>query len=112
MTPCDYARDRHRQFVLWRNLWTILLFVFGTAVVIFLVISILFFLNSENLKGALSTLGTIVTGAAIKWVKDRRDEALAEEKAAYADVVAQCSAADAQAVVTKAAKLRLFGLVR
>lgn len=111
-TQCEYARDRHRQFVLWRNLWTILLFVFGTTIIIFLSIAILFFLNSEALKASLSTLGTIVSGVAVKWVKDRRDEAMAEEKSAYDDVVTRCTPDVVKALTVDAAKLKLFGLVR
>lgn len=91
LTPCEYARARHHQLALWRNLWTILLFLFGAAVVTFLVLSVLFFLKQEWLPAALATLGTIAEGLAIRWVADRRGEAVREEESAYEDVVGKCT---------------------
>jgi len=75
---------------MWRNLWTILLFAFGAAVVVFLVLAVLFFLRQDWLPGAITTLMTIVEGAGIKWVADRRAEAVKEEEAAYKDVEEKC----------------------
>ena len=90
VTPCEYARDRHRNLVTWRNLWTILLFAFGAAVVIFLVLAVIFFLRQDWLVGALTTLGTIVEGAGIAWVSKRRIDAVKEEEKAYKDVGEKC----------------------
>ena len=89
-TPCDYARARHRNLVIWRNLWTVLLFIFGIAVVLFLVLAILYFLRQDWLLAALTTVGTIVEGVGIKWVAERRTEAVAEEERAYEDVEEKC----------------------
>ena len=94
VTPCEYARERHRNMTMWLNLWTLLLFVFGVAVVAFLVTAILFFLRESWLPAALSTLGTIVGGVSIKWVVNRRNEALEEEKGAYREVVTRCAEED------------------
>lgn len=91
-TPCEYAIERHQNLLRWRNLWTILLFVFGTAVIIFLVIAIFFYLREAFLPGAISTLGTIVSGVSVKWVLDRRNDAKAEEEAGYQDVKTVCTA--------------------
>jgi hypothetical protein len=93
--PCEYARERHRNIARWRNLWTILLFIFGSAVVLFLTVAVLAFWKQAILAGALSTLSTIVGGVAIKWVKDRRTDAVTEEQAAYEDVVARCGPSEA-----------------
>ncbi len=90
VTPCQYAMDRHRNLVLWRNLWTILLFGFGTAVVFFLIMAILWFIRESWLPAAVSMVGTIVSGAGIKWVVERRTEAVGEEKEAYKDVQDAC----------------------
>ncbi len=90
MTPCEYARDRHRNTLMWRNLWTILLFAFGTAVIAFAVLAIVLFLREEWLAGAIMALGTLAQGAAIKWVVDRRADAVREEELAYQDVAAKC----------------------
>ncbi len=89
-SPCQYARDRHRSLALWRNLWTILLFGFGAAIVVFLVVSITFFIQKSFLPGALTMLGTIVQGAGISWVAARRADAVKEEVEAYAGVEKHC----------------------
>jgi hypothetical protein len=96
MTPCDYARDRHRDMARWRNLWTILQFVFGSAVTLLLSVAVLFFLKSAWLPAALSVLATVVGSVGIKWVTDRRAEAVKEEEAAYAEVKAACTEPQAQ----------------
>lgn len=95
ISPCEYARERHRNIARWRNLWTILLFLFGSAVVLFLTVAVLAFWKQAVLAGALSTLSTIVGGVAIKWVVSRRMDAVREEEAAYTDVVARCSQSEA-----------------
>ncbi len=90
VTRCTYAQERHRNMAMWRNLWTILLFAFGAAVVVFLVLAVLFLLRQDWLPGALTTLGTIVEGAGMKWIADRRADAVKEEEAAYQDVADKC----------------------
>jgi hypothetical protein len=110
MNPCDYARERHQNLVKWRNLWSILVFAFGSAVVLFLIAAVLFLIRSSFLPGALSTLGTIVGGVGIRWVVERRGDAVKEEEAAYQDVVKICSTASAK---DEADKFRArFTLVR
>jgi len=89
-TPCEYARERHQSIAHWRNLWSILLFVFGTAVVVFLVMAVFLFLKEVWLPGALSTLSTLSNGLAMKWVLARRNESVKEEEAAYREVVERC----------------------
>jgi len=82
---------------MWRNLWTILLFAFGASVVVFLVLAIVFFIRQDWLPATLTTLGTIVQGTGIRWIVDRRAEAVKEEEEAYNDVKKECgdtSAAD------------------
>jgi|SRR5713226_7010609 len=110
MTPCEYARERHRTIAMWRNLWTILLFAFGASVVVFLVLSVVFFLRQDWLPGALTTLGTIVEGAGIKWVANRRAEAVKEEEEAYKDVAEKCK--DTSAADRIRSKQALFGRFR
>lgn len=91
VTPCEYARERHRNLSIWRNLWTILLYAFGIAVVMFLLLAVVFFLQEAWLPAALTALGSIAEGLGIKWVADRRAEAVREEELAYLDVVDKCS---------------------
>jgi hypothetical protein len=90
ITPCEYARERHQNMVRWLNLWTILLFAFATALIIFSILAISLYIGATWLPGALSTLGTIVSGVSIQWVVKRRTVAKNEEEKAYKDVVEQC----------------------
>src|SRR5580698_6622363 len=90
MTPCEYARERHRDIARWRNLWTILVFAFGSSVIIFLILAIFLFLQTSWLPGALSSLGTIVTGVSSSWVLKRRAESVEEENAAFDLVTKIC----------------------
>jgi len=117
VSPCEYAIERHRNIAKWRNLWTILLFIFGCTVVIFLVAAILLFIRQDWLPGALSTLGTIVNGVGIKWIYERRMEAVKEEEEAYKDVEEKCAKGISPGKVTQqlreaASKQLLFGKFR
>lgn len=98
LTPCAYARERHLGLLRWRNLWTILLFVFGSSVVVFLSATALFFLGDKATEAALATLSTLVNGVAIKWILDRRTDAKSEEEEAYQDVQKLCAATSAEMV--------------
>jgi MFS superfamily sulfate permease-like transporter len=110
---CQLALERYRNFARWRNLWTILLFVLGASVVLSLLAAIFLFIRAEWLPVALSTLGTIVTGLAAKWVMDRRVEAVREEQVAYEDAQKSCSNGEpAQARSQVDNQLKLFGSVR
>jgi len=93
-TPCDIAKGRYSKILMWRNLWTLLLFIFGTAVVLFLVASVVLFIRDSWLPAALTTLGTIVNGAGISWISKQRQTAVTEEKEAFTDVVTQCGGPD------------------
>lgn len=110
MTPCEYARDRHRNILMWRNLWTILVFAFGTAVIVFAVVAIALFIRQEWLAAAILALGTLAQGAAIKWVVDRRADAVREEELAYQDVAAKCQ--DTKPADDLRASQTLFGNIR
>jgi len=106
LTPCEYARNRHHNTVMWLNLWTGLVFFFGSVLVLVLVVVIVFFLRSSWVPGAISTLATIVDGVAIKWVYSRRQESLQEEKDAFGEVTKACTAPQEQQVQQAAADLR------
>jgi uncharacterized membrane protein YcjF (UPF0283 family) len=110
VTPCEYARERHRNILMWRNLWTILLFAFGTAVILFAVLAIALFIREEWLAGSIMALGTLAQGAAIKWVVDRRVEAVQEEEIAYQDVAAKCQ--DTEATDRLRTSKNLIGSIR
>jgi hypothetical protein len=74
--------NRYRNALIWRNLWSILLFIFGTSVIVFFVAAILFLIKQDWVPGALTVIGTIAQGAALKWVVDRRTDSVTEEKEA------------------------------
>jgi hypothetical protein len=90
VSACEYAMDRHRDFRRWRNLWTILLFVFGATVIVFLSLALILFVTANWLPGAVSTIGTIANRAGVAWVYGRRMEAAREEEEAYKDVQQKC----------------------
>jgi hypothetical protein len=93
---CEYARQRHRVLLQWRNLWTILLFVFGSCVVLSLVTIVLFvFLRQQYAEGLTTAIGGVVSGLAVSWVVARRNDARAEEEEAYRDVSEKCAQAQA-----------------
>lgn len=92
ISPCEFSMERYKNIAKWRNMWTILLFVFGTTVIVFLSGSIFLFINKGWLPGAIATLGTVVNGVGVSWVVTRRNEAVQEEGQAYQDVRAVCGA--------------------
>jgi hypothetical protein len=113
--PCEIAIARYKDIARWRNLWTILLFVFGASVVAFLSVAILLFIRAGWLAGAISMVGTIVNGVAVKWVVERRAEAVAEDEAAYLDVQARCAqmkGTEGNEIERWRGRQRLFGLIR
>lgn len=110
---CRLAIERYRNFARWRNLWSILLFVLGASVVLFLLAAIFLLIREEWLPVALTTLGSIVSGVASKWVIDRRTESVKEEQNAFEAAQKYCvngEVANAQKELDE--QLRLLGTVR
>jgi hypothetical protein len=107
---CKIAQERHRNAALWKNLWTILLWAFGAAVVVFLILAVLWFIRRDWLPAALTTLGTIVEGVGIKWVLDRRTDSVKEEEDAYKEVEEACK--DVTTAKALRSNLALFGRAR
>lgn len=90
MTPCEFALFRYRMLALWRNLWSILLFAFAVAIVVFGIVAIALFVRSDWLTGAANAVGGIASGVGMSWVVTRRTQAVEEEKEAANDVYAHC----------------------
>jgi hypothetical protein len=88
--PCDFAKQHYLNVQRWLNLWNILVFAFGVAVVLFLVTSILLFINSTWLPGAVTTIGTIASGTAVAWVVNQKKAASDDEKEAYDRIKEEC----------------------
>jgi hypothetical protein len=109
ITPCQYARERHRDIARWRNLWSLLVFAFGSAIILFSIVAVTLFVRQAWVTGAVSTVATVVSGVGISWVLDRRRESVAEEEEAYRDVMKHCgTTADADAYREKLTVLRRF----
>lgn len=75
----DLADDRYRSLQRWRERWTLLIYILGVATTVFLIAAISLFINESWLPGALSTVASILSGAAVAWLLERRREAVAEE---------------------------------
>ena len=112
VSGCDFAMERYRNIAKWRNMWTVLLFIFGSTVIIFLCGSILLFIRQSWLPGTISTLGTIVNGVGVSWVVTRRNEAVKEEEDAYKDVQAQCGPQGEAVVSEMRERQKVFGTIR
>jgi hypothetical protein len=87
---CAFAVERYKSIAKWRTLWTILLFIFGSTVIIFLCGAVLLFIRESWLPAALSTFGTVAQSFGVRWVLARRSDAVAEEAEAYEDVQSEC----------------------
>jgi hypothetical protein len=94
-TPCDFAKARYLDISWLRKLWGYLWIVLGASTAIFLCVTIIFFLRSSWLPAALSTLGTVVNGAAMTWITTQRKTAADEEQQAFDELVQQCSSPSA-----------------
>jgi len=123
--PCDFLFSRWKTLALWRNLWTILIFLLGAAFMIFLVAAVLFFIKQSWVVAALSTFGTIANGVGVAWIVARRDQAVTEETEAKNELLQKCGGATGgmamadgttktrlQAVEEVERQLKLFGAFR
>jgi hypothetical protein len=89
-SPCGFAKQHYLSTARWLNLWNFLLFSFGSAVVLFLVTSILLFIRATWLPGAVTTVGTIASSAGMAWVVNQQTKAAADESAAFARLNQAC----------------------
>src|SRR5687767_11482283 len=80
---CQYARERYREIARWRSVWTVLLFLVGCAIVVFVILSIISFSDQKMIEAAAGAIGTLISGAAMAWVVTRRNEAVTEENEAW-----------------------------
>lgn len=87
---CAFLLARWKNLALWRNLWTILLFVVGAACTVFFVAAIMWFITADWIAAAVSTVGTITHGMAIGWILARRNDAVAEEEKAKKELLEHC----------------------
>jgi hypothetical protein len=79
----NLAQGRYHLLLRWRERWTLLIYALGVATTLFLVSAILLFVNKSWLPGALLTVASILTGATVRWLLERRNEAASEEDRAF-----------------------------
>ena len=89
---CALATDRYHRIALFRQLFTVLIFVVATVIVVFLVLCIVFATNKEWAATTATGLGSVVSGLPLRWVLKRKGEAVAEEEKAFKEAKAACGA--------------------
>lgn len=94
---CEFLLTRWKNLALWRNLWSILIFVLGASVALWLAAAVWLYTQSSWLPAVLTTLGTLVSGVAASWVLARRNDAVAEEVDAKRELLATCGGPGAAA---------------
>ena len=87
---CAIATDRYHRIALWRQLFTVLIFLVATAIVVFLVLCIVFATNKEWAATTATGLGTVASGVPLRWVLARRRDAVKEEQKAFDEAKTAC----------------------
>lgn len=95
---CDLAKARYAEIGWLRKCWGRLWIALGAAVSLFLVMLIfsIFLLSvsrsiSQGITTAISLLGAVVSGTAMKWITTERKAAVAEDEKALNDVKSLCA---------------------
>ena len=83
MPLSDAAKNRHKNALFWRNLWTGLAFVLGIAVVSFISVMVVFLIRGSFTEGALSGFASLLGGGGFAWILGRRAEAARDEEEAF-----------------------------
>ena len=89
-TPCDFAKLNYFNALRFRYLWSILVYAFGVVVILFLTASVILFVASAWLPGALATFGTIVSSGGVTWVVNQKLTAVKEEGDAFRRLKREC----------------------
>jgi len=85
----EAAANRHHSALLWKNLWTTLLFVLGIAVVGFLTTSLILLVRGAYLESAASGFATLLSGGGFAWILERWRDAKKDEQDAFRDLEAR-----------------------
>lgn len=107
-TMCQYAMDRHHGILRWRNLWAGILFIAGTAFVLFIVVAIILLLVERLALGVSAGVATLADGVILAWAVKRQREAVADEGDAYREVLAQCGTTAAADALRRKYRFSLF----
>ena len=87
---CQISQERYRNALLWQNLWTMLLFVFGIGLLIFALNLLSTYADADFVTIASKTVATIVDGAAVVWILRRRNKAVEEANVTFEAVEKHC----------------------
>lgn len=109
---CFYAQERYKTILLWRNLWSILLFVFGATVIILIILLLYMAMKQASVEFVLSVLATVTDSLAIKWVLARRKESVEEEEKAFEVIKKECPDKRSLDIDLFKKQLTLFGKFR
>jgi hypothetical protein len=82
MKRCAIEEREWRNALLFKNAWSILLFILGVSIATFLVLVIVLWLRQDWVAGSVILLGTIVEGAGVKFLVDLRTQSKTEADAA------------------------------
>jgi hypothetical protein len=91
-TKCEIAQIRYRREAVWRHAWEILLYILGAAIIVFLIVILYFLTQGKTMEAVVTAAGTLIEGAAVVYVINRRNEAKDAEIAALKDVKDLCPA--------------------
>jgi hypothetical protein len=109
-TVCDRATSRWMSFAKWRNLWTLLLFVFGSFLIL-IAAGLVLFIVFDVIEGAVASgAAAVVDTAIVGFVKSRRDESVAEEDKAFGLVLSACEESTANQIQAARQHYKVLGV--
>ncbi len=111
-SKCEFEQQRYRQTALFRALYTWLVFAFTVVLTGILILGLVFLWHKKWIEGVVTGTTSIVGGSGIKFLLDRRAEAVTEENEQAARVRAACDTASIAAMQTFAQRMKLFGMWR
>jgi hypothetical protein len=75
---CDLLVDRYQNALLWKNLWSGIVFFIGVALM-FTIIQLLFSIgNTQLIEKANKSLAILVEGVALTWITAQRSKVVKE----------------------------------
>jgi hypothetical protein len=111
-SKCEFEQQRYRQTALFRALYTWLVFAFTVVLTGILILALVFIWHKKWFEGAVTGTTSIVGGGGIKFLLDRRAEAVTEEKEQAQRVRDACDPASIAATEAFAQRMKLWGMWR
>lgn len=111
-SKCEFEQQRYRQTALFRALYTWLVFAFTVVLTGILILGLVFLWHKKWVEGIVTGTTSLVGGGGVKFLLDRRAEAVTEEREQAQRVRDACDPAGIAAVEAYAHKMKLFGMWR